>query len=126
MPLTEAQMPESLRAVCDEQLALFKKPRQITLRNTLPDTTIIPLDNQSHWLRVPDVTCVFVDMTRSTQLSAARQERETAGAYQLFTGTAVRLFSSMEAPYIDVRGDGVFALFNPEQVHRALAAAVSF
>ena len=70
--------------------------------------------------------CVFVDMTNSTALSAATHDRRTAGAYQLFTDTAVRLFDKFEAPYIDVRGDGVFALFDSGQSYRALAAAVSF
>jgi class 3 adenylate cyclase len=65
-------------------------------------------------------------MKGSTQLSATLHARGTAGAYQLFTGTAVKLFHEFEAPYIDVRGDGVFALFNQDQVYRALAAAVTF
>jgi class 3 adenylate cyclase len=65
-------------------------------------------------------------MMGSTKLSAEAHDNSTAGAYQLFTGTAVRLFSEFEAPYIDVRGDGVFALFNSDQPYRALAAAVTF
>ncbi len=32
----------------------------------------------------------------------------------------------MESPYIDVRGDGVFALFDYNKAHTALAAVVSF
>lgn len=70
--------------------------------------------------------CVFVDMKGSTQLSATTHDTGTAGAYQLFTGTAVRLFHAFDSPYIDVRGDGVFALFNQDQVYRAIAAAVTF
>lgn len=44
----------------------------------------------------------------------------------MFTGTAVRLFDAFEAPYIDVKGDGVFALFDSNPSYRALAAAISF
>jgi class 3 adenylate cyclase len=65
-------------------------------------------------------------MVGSTQLSATAHEGSTAGAYQLFTGTAVALFDSFEASYIDIKGDGVFALFNGNQCYRALAAAVTF
>ncbi len=65
-------------------------------------------------------------MKGSTQLSAQRHEGGTAGAYQLFTGTAVDLFHEFDTPYIDVRGDGVFALFNQDQVYLAFAAAVTF
>ena len=124
--IVEKQMPARYRAVIDEQIAVFKKTRSITVRNSIPPTDDIPLDNPSHWLRIPDVICVYVDMLGSTRLSATEHDKSTAGAYQLFTGTAVRLFHEFEAPYIDVRGDGVFALFDQNQPYRALAAAVSF
>lgn len=65
-------------------------------------------------------------MAGSTQLSATSHDKSTAGVYRLFTGTAVRLFHEFAAPYIDVRGDGVFALFNGDQPYRAIAAAVTF
>ena len=44
----------------------------------------------------------------------------------LCTSTAVRLFDEFDAPYIDIKGDGAFALFDKGQHHRALAAAVTF
>lgn len=72
------------------------------------------------------MVCIFVDMKGSTQLSATTHDNGTAGAYQLFTGTAVRLFHEMDARYIDVRGDGVFALYNSDEAYKAIAAAVSF
>jgi class 3 adenylate cyclase len=65
-------------------------------------------------------------MMNSTKLSAEAHDNSTAGAYQLFTGTAVKLFNEFEAPYIDVRGDGIFALFNEYQSYRAIAAAITF
>ncbi len=119
-------MPGSLRDLFDEQLALYKRQRSITNHNRIPDTDAIPIENPQYWLKIPEVVCVFVDMKGSTKLSATEHDKSTAGVYQLFTGTAVRLFHELEAPYIDVRGDGVFALFNQDQVYRAFAAAVSF
>ena len=95
------------------------------VRAQIPDTDEIPFQNQSHWIRIPDVICVFVDMKNSTKLSAYNQDKITAGIYQFFTGTAVRLLHNFEAAYIDVKGDGAFALFNSNQPHRALAAAVT-
>ncbi len=65
-------------------------------------------------------------MLGSTKLSAQKYDKTTARAYRLFTGTAVHLFSEFESPYIDLKGDGVFALFDSGQAHRALAAAVTF
>lgn len=120
------QLPAAYREIIDAQVEIYEQGRSITQQNTLPETGRIPIENEGHWLRVPDVICVYVDMINSTQLSASKHDNNTAGAYQLFTGTAVRLFSEFEAPYIDVRGDGVFALFNRDQPYRAIAAAVTF
>lgn len=78
------------------------------------------------WVKIPDVVCIFVDMRNSTGLSATTHDRSTASIYELFTETAVRIFHEFEAGYIDIKGDGVFALFNRDEVHRALASAVSF
>lgn len=123
---TSGQMPERLQEIIDEQLALYSRDRAIQNCNGIPDTAGIPIVNPLHWLKIPDVVCVFVDMKGSTQFSATSYDKSTAGAYQLFTGTAVRLFDEIGARYIDVRGDGVFGLFNRDEVYRALAAAVSF
>jgi len=124
--ISETQMPKSLRNIVDEEVKYFNQVRKISIQNSIPETSGIPSDNPLHWLRIPDVICVFVDMKGSTEFSASTRDKDTAGAYQLFTGTAVRMFHDIEAPYIDVRGDGVFALFNSNQVYRAIAAAVSF
>ena len=124
---THQQLLPNIQAIVDSQLAMFGIPRTVTVRNTIPDTSEIPgSNNPEHWLRIPDIVCVFVDMKGSTQLSATMHDKGTAGAYQLFTDTAVRILHEFEAAYIDVRGDGVFALFNADQVYRSFAAALTF
>lgn len=124
--LTSEQLPGSQLTIIEEQLDLYGQRRSITEYNRIPDTTKIPIADPLHWLKVKEVVCIFVDMKGSTQLSATTHDNGTAGAYQLFTATAVRLFHEMGARYIDVRGDGVFALYNFDEVYKAIAAAVSF
>ena len=124
--LSQSQIPTRFRPIFEEQIALYDKKRSIQVRNEIPPTTEIPIENPLHWLRIPKVVSVFVDMINSTQLSAENNDYKTAAVYQLFTGTAVRLFAEFDAPYIDVRGDGVLALFGKGQAHCALAAAVTF
>ena len=102
------------------------RERHPKLRTSIPPADDIPFKNRRHWFNIPDVISVFVDMIGSTRLSAQKHARSTARAYQFFTGTAVHLFHEFDAPYIDVRGDGVFGLFNQDQIYRALAAAVTF
>ena len=126
MNIAETQMLKTYRDVVEEQISIFEEARTVFKRNSIPDTSDIPLDDQTLWLRIPDVICVYVDMMGSTQLSAETRDNQTAGAYQLYTGTAVRLFHAFDAPYIDVRGDGAFALFDGTNPYRALAAAVTF
>lgn len=124
--ITDEQMPQQFREIIDEQISIYDEGRSVQVVNAIPDTSNIPIENPKHWLKIPNVICVYVDMLGSTRLSAEAYDKSTAGAYQLFTGTAVRLFSAFQSPYIDVRGDGVFALFNDDQPYTALAAAVTF
>ena len=124
--IEESQIPSRYRSIIDDELGIFKNSVSVTSRNSIPETSQIPIENPSYWLKIPDVVCIFVDMIGSTKLSATNHQNSTAKAYRLFSSTAVRLFSEFEASYIDLKGDGVFALFDPNQVHRALAAAVTF
>jgi len=129
--IEETCMPKYVLEVIEKQVQLYRNGAcEPTVQNTIPETPRIPidtpLDKPVHWLKIPKVTSVFVDMINSTKLSAAQHPKSTAKLYQLFTGTAVRIFDAFETPYIDVRGDGVLALFNENQCNRALAAAIAF
>ncbi len=125
MKISETQLPDIYREAIQDQLDVYNQGRSIQARNSIPDTIEIPIENQRHWLKIPDVICVFVDMKGSTQLSASLHDNSTAGAFQLFSGTLTNLFSTFEAPYIDIKGDGVFALFDKDQPYRAFASAVT-
>lgn len=118
--------PEPIQAIIDEETKHFRDSVSITERKTLPDTGIIPLQNPTSWMKIPDVIACFVDMEGSTKLSATTHPNTTAKCYRYFTQTAVKIFHEMDSPYIDVRGDGVFALFDHNKAHTALAAVVSF
>lgn len=116
---------EGISELIDERVSIFKKENSISNRNSLVGDGQYPLvDNQ--WLKISDVVCLFVDIRNSTGLSATTHDKSTASIYELFTGTAVRMFHQMGAGYIDIKGDGVFALFSANQVHRAFVAAVTF
>lgn len=126
MPINETQLPKRFKDIIDFELATFPKPISVTERNAVPETSQIPIQNPTAWVRVKDIICVFVDMKGSTQLSATHHRNGTAAVYRFFTQTAVSLFSEFDAAYIDVKGDGAFAIFNADEAHRALAAAVTF
>lgn len=123
--MAQDKYPEGIAELIEGRTAIFRQGNSITNRNALvPDGNYPLADNQ--WLKVPDVVCLFVDIRNSTGLSATTHDHSTASIYEYFTGTAIRLFHELGAGYIDIKGDGVFALFNSNQVHRAFVAAVSF
>lgn len=122
----ENQLPQLYREIINEQLGVYNAGASVQDRNKIPDTRDIPIVKPNHWLKIPDVICLFVDMKGSTKLSATNYDKSTAGAFQLFTRTAVKLFDKLEAPYIDIKGDGVMALFNNDQPYRAIASAITF
>jgi len=124
--ICKTQMPEKFRKVIEDQLEKFKVKVIAEEVDKIPNVDKIPTEQSAKWLKIKDVVCVFVDMKNSTKLSASHYAKTTAQVYTLFTGTAVRLFKSFGASYIDIKGDGVFALFNYDQVHSALSAAVTF
>lgn len=124
--ICEKQMPEKYREVIKKQLEKFKRDVITEQVDKIPNVKDIPTEKSDTWLKIKDVICVFVDMKNSTKLSASQHPKNTAKVYTLFTGTAVRLFKCFGASYIDIKGDGVFALFNYDQVHSAFSAAVTF
>lgn len=122
----EGRWTSTLDSIVRDEINIFKSAIVREKRNTIPATTEIPLENSSKWLEIPDVICCFVDMKGSTKLSVSANPANTAKFYRLFTSTAIRMFHELESPYIDVKGDGVFALYDSSHSHRALAATVSF
>lgn len=125
MGIGKDQLPDRFCKVIDEEVEHYEAKTSVQVVNEIPNTDEIPIKKPRHWLRIPDVICVYVDMKNSTALSATKYDTSTASIYRLYTGTIVRLFHEFESAYIDVRGDGAFALFNSGDHHRALAAAVT-
>jgi class 3 adenylate cyclase len=123
---TEGKLLPTIEEIIDTELRFFKESVSITNQNQIPDTPQIPIQNPTTWLKIPDVICCFVDMEGSTKLSAGSHDKTTAKSYRLFTETAIRIFHKFGASYIDIKGDGVFSLFNKNQPYTALAATVSF
>jgi class 3 adenylate cyclase len=122
----EGRWTPAIDTIVKNELATFKAPVIREKIGTIPDTVAIPLDNPSKWYEIPDVICCFVDMSGSTKLSVSAHPSTTAKFYRLFTSTAINMFHELDAPYIDVKGDGVFAMYDSKHSNRALAATVSF
>ena len=75
----------------------------------------VPETGPSHrglWQQIPNVTAVFADLKRSTELSATHSRRETAFAYTYFIKAMTVVLEGFDAKYVDIQGDGIFGLFS--------------
>lgn len=125
MSLKETMLENGVIDIANDEISISKKAVSVTNYNKIPETAKIPIENPSSWLKIPNVICVYVDMIGSTKLSAEEHEKTTAKSYRLFTNTLVRIFDYYESPDIDIKGDGVFALFNSNNPYKAVVAAVT-
>lgn len=106
--------------------------------NKVSDFSIKPVDsikqiyNKAYletptWLSAEDIICVFIDLNESTAISNIKQASIVAKILMAFTQNLVDTYKSFEPAYLDIKGDGAFALFEGINAHNmALAAAVSF
>lgn len=78
------------------------------------------------WVKVPDVVAVVADLKSSTQLGTGRHAASTASIYQAATGGVVSIYNQFGADFIQIQGDGAFALFWGEgSYRRAMCAGIT-
>ncbi|WP_423822901.1 adenylate/guanylate cyclase domain-containing protein [Salinisphaera sp. SPP-AMP-43] len=115
---------EPIREIVDKAASNYGEHAEIESCSKIPDPGDIP-QRKNKWLRLDDVISVFVDMKGSTKLSSKKHPKSTAEIYQYFTDTVVRICNHLGAAYLDIKGDGIFALFDKNTPHAALCAAVT-
>lgn len=73
--------------------------------------------------------CLFVDLDKSSKISFKKNPITMAKIYDYFTQTLVDVFNhdSFCADYIDIKGDGAFAIYEGEYAsYKAFYAAITF
>jgi class 3 adenylate cyclase len=78
------------------------------------------------WIRLKDVVAVVADLKGSTNLSTGKYAASTASIYEASTGGIVKIFDELESDFLQIQGDGAFALFwGAKRYQRALCAAIT-
>jgi len=78
------------------------------------------------WVRLSDVVVVVADLKNSTQLGTGSKAASTASIYESGTGAVVQIFNKFDADFMQIQGDGGFAVFWGEsRYERALCAGVT-
>ena len=78
------------------------------------------------WIRIKDAVVVVVDLKNSTKLTWDKNAKTSARIYEAVTGNCVRLVKQFEPGFVDIQGDGLFAVFGGERRYqRAMCAAIT-
>lgn len=78
------------------------------------------------WTRMYDIVAVVADLKGSTTMGTGKRAPSTASIYEAGTGGVVKVFDQFEADYIQIQGDGAFALFWGERRYeRAMCAGIT-
>jgi class 3 adenylate cyclase len=81
---------------------------------------------QRIWLKLQDVVAVVADLKNSTALSFNKHAQTSAKLYEAVTGNCTRIVSHFETEFVDIQGDGLFALYHGDRAYeRGLCAAIS-
>jgi class 3 adenylate cyclase len=74
-----------------------------------------------------EFVCLYVDLNKSSKMSFKKHPQTMAKIYDYFTQNLVDVYNQFDAEYIDIKGDGAFAIFEGEKASfRAFYAAITF
>lgn len=78
------------------------------------------------WIKIDDVVAVVADLKNSTKLGTGKRAASTASIYQAATGGVVDIYDKFQADFIQIQGDGAFALFwGDHRYARAACAGIT-
>jgi class 3 adenylate cyclase len=117
---------DRLAAEADRARNELKTPVEIVEVDNFPEREDMYVDARK-WTRMDDVVALAVDLKGSTALDFKGKHANTsARLYEAVTGCGVRLLSDFNPQFVDIQGDGFFALFHGERRYeRALCAGIT-
>lgn len=103
-------------------------PVEITDEKTFTDLAELGLfTDKRTWKRVENVVVVVVDLKGSTKLDFVGYANTSARLYEALMSNCVRIADRFAASFVDIQGDGLFAMFHGDGAYeRALCAGITF
>lgn len=103
----------------------FKTMPDVVEAGDVIDIATLPIEAR-RWTRIKDVVAVVADLKSSTQLGTGSKAASTASIYEAGTGGVVKIFDTFNADFLQIQGDGAFALFwGDMRFERAAAAGIT-
>lgn len=105
-------------------------PVEIKPAQGMPAIETLPFeknkDGKYVWREIAEASVVATDLKGSTSISYSKQDRVGARLYQASTGGCSRVFQKFAPDFVDIQGDGLFAIFaGDSHAERAMCAAIS-
>jgi class 3 adenylate cyclase len=103
----------------------LKTPVEIEECGEFPDVQSLPLEKR-RWARIEDAVAVVVDLKGSTRLDFRRRANTSARLYEAVTGNCARIAKRFEPNFVDIQGDGLFALYHGQGAYqRSMCAGIT-
>lgn len=78
------------------------------------------------WVQVDDVVCVYFDLSSSTKILKDYGDEISVKIFDSYIRGATKIFNNFKCSYLDIQGDGGFALFSGDKyIQRAMVSAVT-
>jgi class 3 adenylate cyclase len=118
---------EDVSSTAEEDLTT---PVHVNPARGFPAISTLPLeknkDGKYVWREIAEASVVATDLKGSTSVSYSKQNRVGARLYQASTGGCSRVMQRFAPDFVDIQGDGLFAIFAGDlHAERAMCAAIS-
>lgn len=119
------ELAKLLKDLSTKTTAEFASAPEVIDGNDELDVTALAITARK-WTRMNDVVVVVSDLKNSTQLGTGSTGASTASIYETGTGGIVSIFNTFDANFIQIQGDGAFAIFwGDRRYERAVCAGIT-
>ena len=123
--MTEVDLTALLDSVDESVITELASMPDVVNEGDSLDLSALKIDKRE-WHLVEDVVAVAADLKSSTRIGLNKKPASTASIYEASTGGVVDIFGEFDADFIDIQGDGAFALFwGDKRLERAVCAGIT-
>jgi class 3 adenylate cyclase len=114
---------EYIDELFDSVKSEYSNKVEVIEKDNIPNYNYLEVDK---WHKVKNVVCVYIDLSSSTQININQHPNTSAKIFKSYVNSFVKVFDEYEAKYIDIQGDGGFALFDGDNAkEKAIVSAVT-
>ena len=114
-----------VKEIFDDIKNNFLEDIKIIEMENIPNEEYFKLEIQQ-WIKIKNIVCVYIDLASSTKINIEENQKLAAHIFNSYIKAVVKIFKEYQCKYIDIQGDGGFALFDGDnKVTKAVVSAVT-